>query len=354
MSESKPTLRWGIIGTGVISSWFVQDLSLEREDAQAIHHIQAIGSSSAEKGADFVKTHLPNQSQPPTVYGSYDEAYKDPEVDIIYIGTPHAFHKKNCLDAIAQGKHVLCEKAFTLNAREAREVLDAAKQKGVFVMEAMWTRFLPLVKTLQKLVHEDKAIGDVVRVFCDFSMNQRFESLGPESRLKNRALGAGSLLNIGMYSLTWGLLTLDSGVGDSAKTPKISAAQTLAEGVDVSTSIVLLYPDGKQGILSSNMSVKTPTEFCRIEGKTGHIVVKGPAASVPQSFIVYTSQEPEGKTYDFGHAGRGFYWEADAVALSIAAGKMENDVMPWAETIRVMETMDEVRRQGGATYPQDE
>ncbi|KAJ3528487.1 hypothetical protein NM208_g10174 [Fusarium decemcellulare] len=353
MSQSKPTLRWGIIGTGLISSWFVQDLTLERDNAQATHIIQAIGSSSVEKGNKFVETHIPNLSQPPTVYGAYEQAYKDPNVDIIYIGTPHAFHKQNCLDAIAQGKHVLCEKAFTLNAREAREVFEAAKQKGVFVMEAMWTRFFPLVKTLQKLVHEDKVVGDVVRVFCDFAMNQNIESRGPESRLKNPALGAGSLLDIGIYSLTWGLVNLDPGVGDKAKTPKIAAAQTLVDGVDFGSSIILLYPDGKQGILTSNVTVKTEAEFCRVEGKKGHIVVEGFAASVPQSFTVYKDGEEEEKKYEFERPGKGFYWEADAVALDIAAGKTESDVMPWAETVRVLEILDEVRTQGGAKFPQD-
>ncbi|KAF5677434.1 dimeric dihydrodiol dehydrogenase [Fusarium denticulatum] len=353
MSQSKPHLRWGIIGTGLISSWFIQDLLIKRENAQATHDIQAIGSSSVEKGTNFVETHMPGQTQLPSIYGSYEQAYQDPNVDIIYIGTPHGFHKKNCLDAISHGKHVLCEKAFTLNAREAREVLDAAKKKGVFVMEAMWTRFFPLVKSLQKIIHEDKAVGDVVRVFADFAMNQNIESKGPDSRLKDLSLGAGSLLDIGIYSLTWGLVTLDAGVGETATVPKITAAQTLVDGVDIGTSIILLYPDGKQGILTSNSKVKTPEAFCRVEGTKGHIVVEGFAGSVPASFTVYKDGETEGKKYEFERPGKGFYWEADAVALDIAAGKVESDTMPWAETIRVMEIMDEVRRQGGAKFPQD-
>ena len=134
----------------MISSWFLSDLSIDRKDAQATHIIQAIGSSSIEKGKKFVEAHIPNMN--PTVYGSYEEAYQDPNVDVIYIGTPHGFHKKNCLDAIAHGKNIMCEKAFTLNAREAREVLEAAKAKGVYVMEAMWTRHFPLVKMVQKTV----------------------------------------------------------------------------------------------------------------------------------------------------------------------------------------------------------
>lgn len=353
MSSSKPTLRWGIIGTGLISSWFVQDLCLERTNAQAIHTIQAIGSSSLEKATKFAEQHVAGQSASPTVYGSYADTYKDPNVDIIYIGIPHAFHKQACLDAIAQGKNVLCEKPFTINAREAREVFQAAEKKGVFVMEALWTRFFPLVSALQKAVHEEKVIGDVVRVFCDFAMNQNLASLGPESRLKNRALGAGSLLDIGIYSLTWGLFTLDSGIGEKAQKPKIAAAQTMLEGIDTASSMILLYPDGRQGVLTSNTSVKTPAEFCRVEGTQGHIIVEGVASSVPRSFSVYTANNPEGQKFEFDRPGKGFYWEADAVASDITRGKTQSDVMPWAETVRVLEMLDEVRRQGGSEFPQD-
>jgi predicted dehydrogenase len=204
--NEKPALRWGIVATGLISSWFVADLIIEREDAKAKHTIQAISSSSLQKGKAFVAQHLPGVSPAPSIYEGYDKIYRDSNVDIVYIGTPHAFHKKNCLDAISHGKNILCEKTFTLNAAETKEVFDAAKAKGVFIMEAMWTRFFPIVKTIQKLVHEDKAIGHVHRVMCDFAMDQGLDSKGPESRLKNLALGASSLLDIGIYSLTWGII----------------------------------------------------------------------------------------------------------------------------------------------------
>ncbi|OLN80963.1 putative oxidoreductase C513.06c-like protein 2 [Colletotrichum chlorophyti] len=364
MSAQVPTLRWGIIATGLISSWFVEDLVLDRSTAKAKHIVQSIGSSSLEKGKAFVEKHLPGYS--PTVYGSYAEVYNDPNVDIVYIGTPHAFHKQNCLDAISAGKHVLCEKAFTITAKEAREVLEAAKKKGVFVMEAMWTRFFPLTKALQSVLHSEKLVGDIRRTFCDFAMNMNIDSLGPDSRLKNPALGAGSLLDIGVYSLTFTILGLDSRVGDNAVKPKIAATQTLSDGIDIATSALLLYPDGKQGILTSSTQVKTPEAFCRIEGSDGYVVVEGVATSVPGSFTVHSSKASgegwtesttpghKAKKYDFERPGRGFYWEADAVALDIAAGRTESAIMPWAETVRVMEIMDEIRRQGGARFPQDD
>ncbi|KAH6691258.1 hypothetical protein F5X68DRAFT_267566 [Plectosphaerella plurivora] len=354
MSESKPTLRWGIISTGMIASWFVSDLVLDRPDPKANHIIQAIGTSSVEKGQAFASQYLPGHS--PSIYGSYEELYADPNVDIIYIGTPHAFHRRNCLDAIAAGKHVLCEKPFTLLASEAREVAEAARARGVFVMEAMWTRFFPPVLALQKVLHEDRAIGRIQRVFADFSLEQDIASKPADSRLKDPALGAGSLLDIGVYAVTWGLLGLDpspEGQGEREK-PKVVAAQTLSDGVDVATAIILLFTNGRQGIITSHSNYITAETFCRIEGTEGTVYVKGPAAPIPSSFTVVKKGADE-KTYSFEKpGGRGFYYEADAVALDIAAGKKESTLMPLTETIRVMEILDEARRQGGARFPQDD
>ncbi|KAI1443233.1 NAD(P)-binding protein [Annulohypoxylon stygium] len=349
MAEELPTLRWGIIATGLISSWFVQDLVLERKDPKAKHIIQAIGSSSLDKGKSFVEKHIPGQS--PNVYGSYEEVYADADIDIVYIGTPHAFHKKNCLDAINAGKNVLCEKAFTLNGREAKEVFEAAKAKGVFVMEAMWTRFFPLTRKLLSLLHDEKVIGDIHRVFCDFSLNQNISSLGPESRLKNPALGAGTLLDIGIYSLTWGLLGSEAETGEEAHTPDIVARQTLNTGVDIATSAILAYPNGMQAIITSSSLFKTKPVFCTVQGSQGYVEIEG-FTSAPQSFTVY-SLDGSSKKYEFERPGRGFYWEADAVAADIATGKSQSNVMPWSETLRVLGILDEIRRQGGAKFPQD-
>jgi predicted dehydrogenase len=355
-SKLSPTLRWGVIATGQISSWFVRDLALSRHDAKANHIISAIGSSSKSKGERFIKKYISELEPRPKVYGSYAEVYVDSQVDIIYIGTPHACHKQNCLDAINAGKHVLCEKAFTINAREAEEVFTAAKAKGVFVMEAMWTRFFPLVQDLQNLVHEEKIIGDVRRVFCDLGLDMDFTSLGAESRLKNLTLGAGTLLDIGIYSLTWGLLTLEYGHRQE-EPPSVVAVQSISDGgVDVATSVLMLYPStGKQGILTSTALGKTPDVFCRIEGSKGYITVEGISASAPSAFTVHQKdgEYKTGKKYAVNHSGFGLFWEADAVALDIAAGRSESTVMPWAETLRVLELMDEIRRQGGARFPQD-
>lgn len=217
----------------------------------------------------------------------------------------------------------------------------------------MWTRFFPLVKELQRLLHSEKVIGDIQRVFCDFSLVQNIASLPADSRLRNPSLGASTLLDIGIYSLTWGLVTLDNGVGETAEKPKVSAQQHLLDGVDAATSILLLYPGRKQGILTCSSFIRGGQEFCRIEGSKGMIIVQGGAASCPESFTVnINGQEP--RKYNFDKPGFGFYFEADAVAADVAAKREENSTMPWAETIRVLELLDEARRQGGGIFPQEE
>jgi predicted dehydrogenase len=306
-----------------------------------------------------VRGHIPIDVLPlPTIYGSYEEVYADPQVDIIYVGTPHAFHKKNCLDAINAGKHVLCEKAFTITTEEAREVFDAARRKGVFVMEAMWTRFFPLVQLLQKLIHKDAVVGKIHRVFCDLGLDMNFASLGQESRLKNPALGAGTLLDICIYSITWGIVTLEDSSNEETRRknsqPKVVAVQSLSDSVDIATSVLFLYSSGAQGIFTSTSLSRTPNIFCRIEGTAGYITVEGESASRPSTFTVYRKVEGApvdewpGEAYTVHNPGCGLFWEADAVAMDISAGRTQNKIMPWAETLRVMEMMDEILRQGGA------
>jgi len=317
-----------------------------------------------QKCQDFAAKYCPKAS--PTLYASYEAVYADENVDCVYIGTPHAFHKKNCLDAIAAGKNVLCEKAFTLNAREAKEVVDAARQKGVYLHEAMWLRHRPLVAQLRKLLYEEKAIGDVFRMFADFALEVDIPSLPETSRHRNVKLGAGSFLDIGIYSLTWAILALDPGTPQHSERPLVLAAQTHRHGVEVTTSVLLQYPStGRQGIAtSSTVANGDPNVICRIEGTQGYIEVEGPTGSLPLSFTVYPKREgdpnsggatkPSGKKYDFPRVGRGFVYEADDTALDIAAGRKESQIMPLSETIHVMELMDSIRKQGGTKYPPDD
>ncbi|KAJ6023666.1 dimeric dihydrodiol dehydrogenase [Penicillium herquei] len=362
MENDLPTRRWGIVATGSISTHFVRDLTIDRSAPLARHVIQAIGSSSIEKGKRFASELLPGK--PVTVYGTYNGCYDDPNVDIVYIGTPHAFHKQNCLDAIHAGKHVLCEKPFTLNTKEAEEVLCAAEAKGVFVMEGVWTRHFPITKRLQQILHEERLIGDITRVFCDFSLDLNLKSLGPDSRLKNPALGAGSLLDIGIYSITWALIALQSPTQPQNTMPKVLAAQTLMDGTDIATSAILLFPGGKQALVTSSNEFKTAPHFCQIQGSDDYVVIEGPASSVPVSFTIYSKHggdnwEPSWnpklkcKRFEFQREGKGFHFEADTAAVDIQAGLTQSLAIPWNETKRVLAIMDEIRRQGEGQFPQD-
>jgi len=393
MSDSQiPTCRWGIITVGLISSWFVADLVAPRPDAKAKHVIQAIGASSEQKGRDFIEKYItdadtdPAANHNPTLYSSYDEVYNDPNVDCVYIGSPHGLHYRDLKNAIAAGKNVLCEKAFTINAREAREVFALAKEKGVYVAEAMWLRHRPMIRDIRKQIYEDKVIGDVFRTTCDFRMGLDFSTLDKNSRHLIHELGAGSLLDIGIYPLTWAMLTLDpstpaegglksqsksQGGGDdlttSSEQPAVLASQTFAPGVNVenSTAAIITYPStGRQGVITSTMKTSRGPghHFATIEGTNGFIEVEGGAPSHPTKFTVYpkwTSDKPGDKpkalaSYEYPlRPYQGFIYEADNAALDIAAGRKESSIMPWGETVRVMEIMDEIRKQGGTVYPQD-
>lgn len=319
---------------------------LEREDAPVKHLVQAIAGRDLKKCEEFAKEHCPNSS--PKLYDSYQAVYDDPDVDVVYIGTPHAFHKRDILDAIAAGKNILCEKPLTINAREAKEVFDAAKSKGVYLHEAMWLRHRPLVHKLRKLLHDEKVIGDVYRTFVDYALEIDIDSLPSTSRHNDLSLGAGTLLDSGIYSLTWAILTLDAGSPASSEKPLALGMQSHQNGIERNTSILLQYPStGRQGIVTStSYSNGHPTVFATIWGRDGVIEVEGPVPALPFSFTVYPKLEGDptsgsmpdrgqGQKYDFPKIGSGFVYEADNTALDILAGRKESPIMPWSETAYV-------------------
>jgi predicted dehydrogenase len=350
----------------LIASWFVEDLLLESEDSKVEHVVQAIGTSNAQRGQEFVEKYC--QGQNPRVYDTYEEVYRDPNVEIVYIGTPHGFHFRDCMQAISAGKNVLCEKSFTLNAKQSREIFAAAREKNVYVAEAMWLRHRPIFIELQRLLHEEKIIGDVFRVFSDFASGVDIASLPITSRYRDLSLGAGSLLDIGVYSLTWARMALGGKAPDQSEMPLILAAQTHEEGVEVTTSTILQYAStGRQGIVTSTTkALGGPGEvFAIVHGTNGYVEIEGRTPSAPESFTVWSKQAGnpdraffpreacQGKKYEFGTLGRGFVHEADNTALDILDGRKESRVMPWAETLYMMDMMDEIRRQGNTVYPSE-
>ncbi|KAF2627425.1 hypothetical protein BU25DRAFT_431577 [Macroventuria anomochaeta] len=251
------------------------------------HIITAIGSSSKTKGLTFVKDHLSGVEPAPEVYAGYDA-------------------------------HVLCEKSFTLNVRTARVVFRAAQEKAII-------------------------IGDVLRVFADIDRMQNIQTKDMDSRLRNVELGAGSLLDIGINSVTWRLLALEDRVirEDTKKAGElqIKAARTLQEDIDVASTVILYRPSiGQQAICTSTSNFKNSSrEFCRIEGSEGHIVIEGEYASRPSGFVVYKKGEKEGERHGFLLPGASPFYEADV------EGRI----------VRIMEMIDKVRRQSGARFPGD-
>ena len=325
--RNAPPIRWGIIGAGGIASTFALSV---REFTRA--QLVAVGSRHRDRAERFATAH-----GIPTTHVGYRDLVEDPQVDAVYVATPHSEHREHALLAIRAGKHVLVEKAFTRNAAEAREVFDAAREAGVFVMEAMWTRFLPHVDALHQVI-EAGEIGDIVNVRADHGQHFPFD---PASRLYDPALAGGALLDLGVYTVSWAHDLL--GVPTSVH----AVGQRTTTGVDGQVSMILEHGEGVQSTLSTTLWSRTPTTSS-ISGTDGYIRVAGEFYR-PTSFRV---SRRDGRQWTFDQpAARGLQYEAAEVARRVAEGATESPRMTWQQTIDVMETMDEVRRQIGVTYP---
>jgi predicted dehydrogenase len=324
---SRP-IRWGILGTGWIASEFAADLTL-LDDAELV----AVGSRSQQTadafGAGFAVERC---------YPTYAELVADPEVDVVYVASPHPMHVDDSLLAIESGKAVLCEKPFTVNARQAREVVAAANARGAFLMEAMWTRYLPHMVRIQELL-DAGALGDVRAVYADHG--QQFE-LDLTSRGFAPELGGGALLDLGVYPISLASMVLGRPSG------LVAISEPTVTGVDFQTSMLLKHPDGAQAVLTCTMEAASPVAAV-IVGTKARIEIDT-TWYAPTTFRVVT---PDGQTteYDEPWAGRGMQYEAAEVGRCLRAGLLESPVLPLAETVAIMETMDEIRSQIGLTYP---
>ncbi|GIG27033.1 dehydrogenase [Cellulomonas denverensis] len=325
--RTAPALRWGILGAGNIAGSFTDALH-----AETASRAVAVGSRNPERGARWAAQHGVE-----TVHDSYEALVGDPQVDVVYVATPHSEHREHALLAIAAGKHVLVEKAFTRNVAEAREVLDAAQAAGVFVMEAMWTRFLPHVQALHQVIDSGE-IGEVVALFADHG--QAFP-LDPSSRLFAPELAGGALLDLGVYPVSFAHDLL--GVPRSVT----AVGQLTSTGVDGQIGMVLDYGERTQATLSTTLWARTPTTAA-ITGTDGAITVEG-AFYAPSSFSVHRR---DGRVWTFERpTPRGLQFEAAEVARRIAEGATESPRMTWQQTLDVLATMDAVREQIGVRYP---
>lgn len=345
-----PTLKWGVLGCGFISTQFVQDICEEKTSPKANHIIQAIGASSKAKGDKFASDFAINQK--PTV-ASYDEVINDPEVEIVYIGLPHTTHYDYTIQALNAGKHVLCEKPIAVNGKQAKEMFDLAKEKNLFLMEAVWTRFFPIIKELKDHVHGKKTIGEVSRIVMDFSIDMNIDKLGPESRLKNPKFAGGALLDVGIYNLTYWRLFLDSELGQNAVQHEVLSSQIIKDGIDVQTDVVIKQKDNKLASLTNSFYNKSEFVFARIDGELGSIYIGGDFSSEPRYYKIVFKDEntPDIEKHVSKGAINGLIHESDAVAKDIAEGKIQNDLMPWDESLLVMKTMDDIRKANGLRFP---
>ena len=371
---------------------FTKDLLVDpsTRDASDIRHTvaAAASSTSATRASEFLnQVGAPASAKP---HGSYAELVNDQNVDIIYIATPHSHHYQHTRLALEAGKHVLVEKPITVNAAQASVLYALAKEKRLFLMEAVWTRFFPLTRSIQDFVSSGK-LGTVKRVYADLSFWNDVESeFGTAHRMVNMELAGGALLDLGVYSLTWVFLVLwhlqtgkGEGEGEGEKRrPVVKGAMSkyAPTGCDEMTTIVLDFPAARVGskhddagngdahaIALTNIRVshdpnpEHPSPHpVRIQGTLGDITVAAPSYR-PLSYTLVPAQNPNrGKLADFEletktfeiPGGHGMFWEADECARCIRDGRLESAVMGWDESVQVMEVMDEVRRQGGLEYPE--
>lgn len=327
MSEQ---IRWGILGTGNIARKFAQGLQA-LEDAALV----AVGSRSQESADRFG-----DQFQVPRRHASYEELVADPEVDVIYIATPHSLHKENMRLCLEAGKAVLCEKPFTINAREAREAIELARTRGLFLMEAMWTRYIPLMVELRRML-ADGVIGSVRMITADFGYRARFN---PQSRAFDPALGGGGLLDVGVYPIS--LASMILGTPDRIA----SLAEIGQTGVDEQAGMVLGYPGGELAVLHTAVRTTTPQE-ATIMGTDGWIRIH-PRWWIPDTMTIHPAGgEPQ--TIQVPFTGNGYNYEAAEVHRCLRAGLLESEIMPLDETLAIMETMDRIRAQWGMKYPME-
>lgn len=325
------TIKWGIIGAGKISSSFAAALN-SLQDAQ----ITAVASRSIEKAKEFAERYNIKKA-----YGSYEELAKDPEIDVVYIGTPHTEHKDNSALCIINGKAVLCEKPFTLNQKESEYLIDLAKKHNVFIMEAMWTKFLPVTNVVKKWLQE-KVIGEVKYFNISFGYQAEFD---PKSRLFDPNLAGGALMDVGIYPITYVIHMMDR-LPDKV----VSNAYLGRSGVDEINTISFLYNNGVIADLSSAVAANTGFNAV-IVGDNGKIVV--PNFWMADSAELYDSNGKLLDAFLLPFTENGYVYEAEEVNRCLREGRKESEILPLQDTLDIIKLMDKIRADWGLVYPQE-
>lgn len=322
----KQKVNWGIIGLGKIAGKFATALA-SVENAE----LYAVASRNMDKALAFSKEY-----DAKAAYGVYQQLMKDKNVDVIYIATPHSFHYEITMECLEHGKAVLCEKPFAMNRQQAEKMISLARSKGIFLMEALWTQFLPHIKYLQGLVSSGK-YGKIESVEADFGFEAEFDK---ELRTFNKSLGGGSLLDIGIYPVFLAYTLL-------GKPERIEASAEFAEtGVDWECKMKFLYPEGVEANLDSSFKEKTPT-IAEIELEKAVIRLHS-RFHEPTSISIISEGTEE--TKDFGVKTNGYDFEAAHVGQMLLEGKSESNIWSHENTLDLMELLDAVREKIDLKY----
>ncbi|MHC5142376.1 MAG: Gfo/Idh/MocA family protein [Planctomycetota bacterium] len=320
--------RWGIIGAGHIAHKF----------ADALRHVenaklQAIASTNAQRAKEFAKKY-----SIPDIHEGYGKLFSSEAVDIVYIATPHNFHCNNALDALKAQKHVLCEKPMAVNRSQVKQMINAAQENTVFLMEAMWTRFLPMMTEVRDII-EDGTIGDPQLLYADFGVKFDYD---PKHRTYNPDLAGGALLDLGVYCIA--LASMIFGKPNTI----LSTVKIAETGVDERSTVILEYENSKVAVLFQALDLEGPREAL-IVGTEGSIKLhSGWTAGSDYTLKLNNGTE---KTFKAETYENGFIYQIMAVQDSLDAGKTQCELMSLDETLAITETMDALRSQWGLTYP---
>lgn len=319
--------RWGILGAGRIARKFAQDL-LTLPDAQ----LYAVASTDQQRADEFAQ-----EFNIPHALGSYEDLLTRPDLDVVYVATRHVYHHENVLMLLNAGIAVLGEKPFAMNSQQVREMVDTARTKGVFLMEALWSRFMPGIRHALELA-QSGSVGKVVSVKADFGFKAPFVA---DNRLFNKALGGGALLDIGIYPLFLSYLFL-------GKPTTLKASATFgATGIDEQIGLILTYADGQLAILDSTLLAKTDC-IGIIQGETGQIRIHGRFHET--TAVTLQPEEGEPTTTTFERTTHGYNYEAQHVMACLTEGKTESQLWSLDDSLNLINILDAARVDAGIVY----
>ena len=323
-------IQWGVLGCGNIANTFAVSLKALDEG-----NLLAGASRTPGKVRDYAKRHNVER-----YYTEYESLVSDPDIDAVYVAATHNFHFEAVKLCLNQGKHVLCEKPFTVNAAQAKELFDLAAQKRLFIMEAVWTRFLPSILRMQEMLAEG-VIGKVQSVYANFCLGKE---VSVEHRLRNLDLAGGALLDLGIYPITMADLVF----GQPPARIISSATMDPITGVDEYSCYLFEYEAGQKAVLSSSYTRSAPIEAI-ISGTRGHIRLPH-FLGAQELHLCLEGKAPEVLHFPYGEL-ENFKYEIAHAMKCISEGKTVSNLLPPAKTLEIMGIMDQLRQDWNLTYP---